>query len=153
MTNLWEKLREGERPSEAQLFLEFKYAEIKDLLKHFLTLISASLVFSVAFADKIVAFHGNGPWQAKALTIVSWFVLILALGACGIGIYTLYLASERAIHSVMGDKSNDFSRMVGHSYFYQDVAGFLYGLGLVLLVASATTNYVTQHFAASVPVP
>jgi hypothetical protein len=40
--------------SPQQKFLVFLYPEIKDLAKHFLTLISGVLVFSVTFSEKII---------------------------------------------------------------------------------------------------
>jgi hypothetical protein len=40
--------------SPQEKFLKFLYPEIKDLAKHFLTLLSGILVFSVTFSEKIV---------------------------------------------------------------------------------------------------
>ena len=123
-------------PSPARVFLEFKYPEIKELLKHFLTLISASLVFSVTFSEKIIDFSDAGIVQ-QAVVIASWFFLVLALGACGIGIYTLYLAAERAIHDVVYDQHNKWGGLARYSYYLQDAAGILFGMGLALLVVGA----------------
>ena len=121
------------------MFLEFKYGEMRDLLKHFLTLISGSLVFSVAFSDKIINYESasNTP---RGLAIAAWISLVLSLGCCGYGIYTLYLAAEQAIRNVMFSENNDYHRRVRHSYFAQDSAGLLFGLGLVLLVVAASVK-------------
>jgi hypothetical protein len=40
----------------AGLFLKYDYAEAKDLSKQFLTTVTAVLVFSLTFADKIINF-------------------------------------------------------------------------------------------------
>jgi hypothetical protein len=123
-------------PTEARIFLEFKYAEIKDLLKHFLTLISASLVFSVAFSEKIIDFDSASS-LCKLAVIGAWFILVLALGSCGVGIYTLYLASERAIASLLGGPKEGYRQFVRVSYLFQDAAGLLFGIGLCLLIIAA----------------
>ena len=43
-------------PEFVDNFLKYDYGETKDLCKSFLTLVSALLVFSVTFSEKIVAF-------------------------------------------------------------------------------------------------
>ena len=61
------------------IFVKFKYVEIRDLLKHFLTLISASLVFSVTFSEKIIDFQ-NAPSKQKLVLYASgglWFCLLV----------------------------------------------------------------------------
>src|SRR5262245_40530737 len=94
MSDLSDLLKEAETKnsvdasSSSKVFLAFKYPEIKDLLKHFLTLISASLVFSITFSEKIIDFN-NATMGARIAVIGAWALLILAFGACGIGIYTL----------------------------------------------------------------
>jgi hypothetical protein len=47
---------------EAKTFLDFVYPEVKDLCKHFLTLVTGILVFSVTFSEKIVIFQTAGKW-------------------------------------------------------------------------------------------
>lgn len=118
------------------MFVKFKYPEIKDLLKHFLTLISASLVFSITFSEKIVNFT-EATFTQKATLFSSWGVLIIALGACGLGIYTNYLAAERALERISGTLTSSFEKLAASSYLFQDIAGGLFGLGMVLLVVSA----------------
>jgi hypothetical protein len=143
MDNILPPLKETERPSEARVFLEFKYPEIKDLLKHFLTLIAATLVFSVTFSEKIVDFQ-HARRSQHVLVIGAWFLLISALGSCGIGLYTLYLAAEHAIATEVFKRVTNFHLLARRSYFYQDMAGVLFGLGLCLLVASAAINFLQK---------
>ena len=89
MSNVIKELGEHgtELPNaDARIFLEFKYPEIRDLLKHFLTLISASLVFSVTFSEKIVNFEVASALQ-KGLLLGSYFYLILAMVCCVLVFY------------------------------------------------------------------
>lgn len=139
MSDLFKEAEEKNKidgPSPSRVFLEFKYPEIKDLLKHFLTLISAALVFSVTFSEKIINFEKAG-LGSKIVVISAWAVLVLALGACGLGIYTLYLAAERAIETVVSGEKEDYYNLVRRSYLFQDGAGILFGLGLCLLIIAA----------------
>src|SRR5713101_2369489 len=119
-------------PAAARVFLEFKYLEVKDLLKHFLTLISASLVFSVTFSEKIVDFAGAS-MVPKVIVIAAWSALILALGLCGVGLYTLYLVAESALESVVHGAYSSYGRFQRASYMLQDLSGLLFGVGLSML--------------------
>jgi hypothetical protein len=137
-------------------FLEFKYPEIKDLLKQFLTLISASLVFSVTFSEKIISFQEASSLQ-KGFVYGAWVALIVALGACGFGLYLNYLTAERAIDVIAtGNGATNFARLESRAYLFQDLAGLLFGAGFVLLVLSAilkTTQPVEKPSTPLAPIP
>ena len=126
-------------PEEAaQRFLQFYYPEVKDLCKHFLTLISATLVFSIAFSEKIVDFEKASTIDKTALLGV-FLVLIIALGLCGLGLYYIFVAAEQAAGSVVLDYGGDFRVFARRSYILLDLSGLFYGvamLGLVLIAAS-----------------
>ena len=139
MADIWKEAEERRgltEPSPARVFLEFAYQEIKDLLKHFLTLISAALVFSVTFSEKIIDFATATDGQ-KVMVVAGWFSLIVALGLCGIGVFTLYLTSSHAIATVLRGQDTGFRKWQKASYVFQDAAGAFFGIGLVLLVATA----------------
>lgn len=91
----------------AQRFLQFYYPEVKDLCKHFLTLISATLVFSVAFSEKIIDFANASKFD-KTTLIGVFLLLISALGLCGVGLYDIFIAAEQAAGSVVLDYGLDF---------------------------------------------
>ncbi len=122
--------------NEYQVFLHFSYGEIRDLLMHFLTLISATLVFSVTFSEKVIDYHASTKRQ-RATVITSWLLLVLALGACGIGLYLNFIAAEAALASIAGADGQRFAILLQKSFFFQDAAGLLFGLGLFVLVVSA----------------
>jgi hypothetical protein len=121
-----ELIRGATKPPKARVFLEFKYPEIKDLLKHFLTLVSAALVFSVAFSEKIVNFETASFGQRTAV-IFGWFLLIVALGSCGAGLYVLYLAAERALSEVVSGQPSDFGGIAKASSSYRILQEFYLG--------------------------
>ena len=98
--NLWGA--EG-RVGRAEVFLKFDYAEVKDLCKHFLTLISAILVFSVTFSEKIINIE-RATLVTKVFAFASWGPLALSLLSCGGGlafiVHAGWLASHRPISNV-----------------------------------------------------
>ncbi|MGN6440193.1 MAG: hypothetical protein ACTHMM_26940 [Agriterribacter sp.] len=71
--------------NDAEKFIKHGYPEIKSLGIQFLTLVTAILVFSLTFSEKIVNYsHANAP--IRAILIISWTLLILAIIADGIGL-------------------------------------------------------------------
>jgi hypothetical protein len=76
----------------AKLFLQYDYPETKDLCKHFLTLVTAVLVFSLAFSEKIVNFP-TAPKPAKRLLLSAWCSMIGAIIVCGVGLCFITMAA------------------------------------------------------------
>lgn len=136
MEEIIDQIKEFPEWREEIVFVKFKYIEIRDLLKHFLTLISASLVFSITFSEKIVDFH-NAPFKQKMMLYVSWGTFILSLGLCGYGLYTNYLAAEIAIKNIAGLTDISFKNMANVSKLLQDLSAMLFGLGMTLLVSTS----------------
>src|SRR3989338_6161900 len=108
-----------------ELFLKYHFAEAKDLLKSFITLISATLVLSIAFAEKIVDFH-NSNKIAKVFLFVCWTLLILALVIAGISICYLALSGGEALYgnrklisdsvTSLSDRANNYALLSSVSY-------------------------------------
>jgi hypothetical protein len=117
-------------PSYAELFMKYDYAESKDLCKEFLTLVSGVLVFSVTFAEKIIAFsdhRSRGRWTLFG----SWISLIVALILGGIGLALLGMAADVAVHAP------DLSRILlleNRSVLFMFWGGVFFVLGLILIV-------------------
>ena len=76
-----------------EMVFKFDYGETKDLLKTFMTLISGTLVVSVAFAEKIIGVK-NSDRAARNLLITCWAGLVAALVLCGIAtcLVAMYMA-------------------------------------------------------------
>lgn len=133
-------MTETKPETREELFLRFHYAEVKDLTKHFLTLISGSLVLSVSFAEKILPLASATPWQ-KALLGGSWLALLLSLILAGAGLFINYLAGEQATGGIIYDYQVAFRALVQRSYFCLDLAAMIFGLALALLAVTAVTRY------------
>jgi hypothetical protein len=108
------------------LFLKYDYSETIDLAKSFLTLISAVLVLSLTFSEKILSRDvSNVP--ARDLLFRAWGLLFSSVVFCGIGLCLLFLAAIKAAH---GDKFDLFTPFL--SYLLYANAGwasiFLSGL-------------------------
>jgi len=131
---------EDHERDRTQLFLRFHYPEVKDLSKHFITLISASLVFSVAFSDKIVEFR-SAPIIQQVTLFLSWLLLIFALCASGFGLYLIFIAAEKASGSIIYEYKSDYRTLARRSYAFLDIAGIAFGSGLILLTITAFINF------------
>lgn len=71
--------------NRAKLFIEKDYSEAKDLAKSFLTLLTAILVASITFSEKIVDLARSG-WWSRGLMISCWILLLIAIASCGTGL-------------------------------------------------------------------
>src|ERR1700724_966240 len=116
----------------ATLFIQYNYAETKDLCKHFLTVVSAILVFSLTFSEKIVNF-AQALRSTKVLLLAAWCCLIVSIIACGIGLIYISLAGGNAVYGA--DAS--YLKLALTSYKAIIVAGGCFVLGLVLLILTA----------------
>ena len=77
-------------------FLTYDYGEAKDLAKSFLTLVSAILVGTITFSEKIINFQTASAGQRR-LTIASWSFFVLSMIICGIGLCFLFSSASMAV--------------------------------------------------------
>jgi hypothetical protein len=77
-------------------FLTYDYTEAKDLAKSFLTLVSAILVGTITFSEKIINFQTATASQRR-LTIASWVFFVLAIISAGTGLVFLYNSAGIAV--------------------------------------------------------
>ena len=77
--------------TKARSFLEYQYPEIRDLAKHFLTVIAGVLTLSVAFSEKIVSFDPAPP-SMRALMAGIWVFCFMALVLGGAAVFLIYNA-------------------------------------------------------------
>ena len=125
--------------SDDQKFLEFYYPQVKDLCKHFLTLISATVVFAITFSEKIVDLT-KAPILQKGMLVTSLFLMIVALALCGFGLYMIFMAAEQASGGIIVKYGSDFKVIARRSYNLLDLSGIAYGLALVVLAITAATR-------------
>jgi hypothetical protein len=125
--------------SPEEIFVTFYYTEVKDLAKHFLTLISATLVLTITFTDKIVPLASASAAQ-RLLLLASWLLFLLSLGLAGIGLFRIFLAAEKAKGSHVFDYADDFQTLARKAYRCLDLGAVAYGFGLILFAAVGATR-------------
>jgi hypothetical protein len=128
------------RKPDTEIFLGFHYNELKDLGKHFLTIVSAVLAFSVTFSERMVDFTKATPSQ-KALLISSWSFLIVAVVTAGTGIYLNFIAGARASGSIIKERKSDFKPLVRCTYRLYEIAGGCFVLSLILMATIAALKF------------
>ena len=125
-------LKENPNDSDAKIFVDFYFRELKDLAKHFLTLVAGTLVLTVTFVEKFV-----NPSTSDALHLwlmgLCWFFLVVSFLLCGIGLFRLFIAAEKAMGSVIFDYQGDFKSLARKAELFFDLAAISYGMALVLL--------------------
>ena len=130
-------------PQSAKMFIEFYYPEVKDLGKHFLTIVSGVLAFSVTFSEKIIGFPNAGRAQL-ILLICSWALFIIAIIAAGAGIYINFVSANVANRSILTGEKVEIKSLVLRSYALMKIAGGSFVLGLVLLASSSIIKFSTS---------
>jgi hypothetical protein len=119
----------------AELFIKLDYTECKDLAKSFLTLMSAMLVASITFSEKIVNVHAAG--KGPLLAMVScWVLLLSALLACGVGLAMISLAAGNAAYV----PHLDYRVLEGAAAMLFVLAGLLFAASLVALFVSGVLS-------------
>jgi hypothetical protein len=134
---------------EIKDFLTYDYTEAKDLGKAFLTLMSAILVFSITFSEKIVDFQ-KGSQQAKRKLFWSWNLIVTAIILCGTSLVFDYAAQEAALQqyttgteefgfwiSYVSLPSGSFGMILSIGNTLITLAGICFVLSLTFMLRSA----------------
>jgi hypothetical protein len=123
----------------AELFFKYEYGETKDLLKTFVTLISGSLVISLAFAEKIVDIK-NSRSLPRALLIACWCLLIAAIVFCGIAMSAIAAAAGTRIYGGIPLIHWEWWRLALFSWAFVLLAGASFVAGLACMVMAAVKS-------------
>jgi cytochrome bd-type quinol oxidase subunit 2 len=115
-------------------FLKYNYQETKELCLHFLTLVTAVLVFSLNFAEKVFNFQ-NSTKRKRLSVIIAWCLFILSIISCGIGLAFNALAGGKAVSE---DKS--YEKFAGFAEKFILVAGGVFIIGLIFTIISAVNS-------------
>src|SRR5260370_16228930 len=121
--------------SQAEKFLKFDYQQVKDLSINFLTLISAILVFSIAFAEKILKFPQSSA-PAKRWLLISWLFFIVAILLSGTALPCMFYAGLQANYDRPYQWWGNFAFAVLQ---FGDV---FFVCGLIALILSALFAYI-----------
>jgi hypothetical protein len=123
----------------AETFIKYDYTETKDLLKTFITLISATLVLPLTFSEKIVRFDKAAPGTRYRM-LMSWVLFIIALVFSGIGMVSIAAAAGKAIYPGTPFLFIDVMTFSYISWIFVLASGVTYVLGLVALTAAAAAG-------------
>jgi hypothetical protein len=113
----------------AAIFLKYDYAETKDLAKHFLTFISAILVFSLTFTEKIINTNPRKRNQRWSV-IICWLCFFVSIVMCGLAICFISLAGARAAYA------RDYGAYANLAWIFMICAGVVFVLGLMALMTA-----------------
>lgn len=122
--------------SAAEMFLKYDYAETKDLLKTFLTLISATLVLSLTFSEKVVRFS-EASQLTKYILFSSWALFLIALIFAGLGMAFIAAAAGKILYGSIPLFDIDYWRLALIAWAFVLLSGSAYGSGLIALAISA----------------
>jgi hypothetical protein len=114
-------------------FLKYAFTETKDLAEHFLTVVTAVLVFSLTFSEKVANFSTATTWVRVSIT-VAWSSMLLAIIACGIAI--CYVALSGGAASANADPAS-YWPIMNKGIFWLGSGGILFVVGLLALLISA----------------
>ena len=122
--------------SPRKKFLAFLYPEIKDLAKHFLTLVSGVLVFSVTLSEYFIKINNNPtPFQTRA-HMAAWLVWVAAVILLGLGVLINFGAAVQALRH----HERDIRGLVWVTYVTIDDGGILFVAGLLALALSGVSK-------------
>lgn len=134
----------------AELFLKYDYAETRDLLKTFISLISATLVLSVAFADRILAAR-NPNRLGRKLLILCWVSLVASLIAAGIALCSIAAAAGAVLYGSIPVLNYNYWTFALTSWGFVIVAGLCFIGGLILMVMATIKSTLRPAVAIQTP--
>lgn len=128
---------------EAKIFFDRDYAESKDMAKTFLTLISVILVASITFSEKIVDVN-NADLASIIFMVFCWFLLLIAVIACGTGLVYMVVAAGMATYA----PDVDYREIGGKGLTLLLASGVSFVCALVSLITAGVTSLASKRFAS-----
>lgn len=126
--------------TQARLFLDKDFAEAKDLGKAFLTLLTALLVASIAFSEKIVDVNRAGRW-ALGMMITCWLLLLGAIVACGAGLALMSTAAGLAAYT----PEFEYHQLEVNGVTLFVLAGVSFAVGLASLLIAGVISIIQRR--------
>jgi hypothetical protein len=125
----------------AEAFLKYDYAQTVDLGKAFITLLSAILVLSVTFAEKIINWEKSDRIP-KILLLMCWGLLIFSIILCGASLNVIFATAVAVAHP-LGEGRYwgvpvygaivDYLDAASFAWFVMGLAGCTFVLSVILL--------------------
>lgn len=123
-----------------ELFLKYDYPETRDLMKAFLTVVTATLAFSIAFSEKIVGTQKSSQIIRKTM-LFSWVLFFLALGFGGLSVILIAGAAGCAIYGEIPVITCGGWTLALWSWGTGLFASLLFGFGLIGLAVAAWKSH------------
>jgi hypothetical protein len=115
-------------------FIRYDFTITQDLCKQFITVVTAVLVFSLTFSEKIVSFSTTKK-PFRILLGISWASMLFAIIACGLGLTYICIAGGQAIYDAQA-----YPVAAWTSYRWIIAAGISFIAGLISLIIVAITR-------------
>jgi hypothetical protein len=121
-----------------EVFLKYDYAQTVDLGKAFITLLSAILVLSVTFAEKIINWE-KADNSSKTLLLGCWGLLIIAIIFCGASLTLAFAAAVAAAHKEISwgvplyGAIENYLEAASFAWFLMGIAGCSFVLSIIRL--------------------
>lgn len=134
--------------NDAAKFIQHGYPEIKSLSFQFLTLLTAILIFSLTFSEKIVNYT-QSTTTIRAILITGWTFLIAAIISDGIGLaYNAvalpYALSDLHEYNVKHTLSAEFYEPALNSVKLILLSGTFFIAGLICIVAAGIASLIKR---------
>ena len=121
---------------DPSLFLQYDFPQTRDLLKSFLTLVSAVLVLSVTFSEKITKTH-DADVNVRRLMFASWVFFFLAIIFGGTGILFIAGAAGCAIYGYIPIVACGGWSLAIAAWSVGVMGGVSFSLGLICIMLAA----------------
>jgi hypothetical protein len=135
---------------DAANFMKYAFNETKDLAEHFLTVITAVLVFSLTFSERIADFK-SATAKTRGALVTAWCSFLLAIILCGIAIGFVALSAGFATSN---GKEEEYWGIMYVGIRCLMAGGALFVVGLIALMISALlSGWKRQPNAAQLHLP
>ncbi len=124
-------------PAWNEIFTKYFFPEAKVFITQFITVITAVLVLSIAFADKIVDLR-NADKATRIGMVAIWCFLLLALATCGAAYWFFASAGLYVIQNVL-DYATIRDYLI-YAMWSLRCAAVCFLIGLTLLVTIAARS-------------
>ncbi|MBB4080544.1 hypothetical protein GGR28_003178 [Lewinella aquimaris] len=137
-------IMEGEF-NDAKLFIVHGYNEIKSLSIQLLTLLTAILIFSVTFSEKIVNFNQTTR-SVRLMLVAGWALLMCAIVSDGVGLALNAFALPLALIDLYEHETGapnyilEFYEPAFNSFKAILISGVFFIYGLIFIVAAGIVS-------------
>lgn len=114
-------------------FMQYDYEEIKSLSTQFLTLITAVLVFSLAFSEKIIEFK-KAVQIVRNILVAAWSCFFVSIIGCGLSLVMNVYAASEMLYGPNQVRAFSTSQYAALSLL---VAGCVFVVGLACLIVAS----------------